>query len=78
MDQTSGLGYVNMQKNATEEVALEAKQLFRQYSMERGMTIKACQADNGIFRANEWQQVFYTKRQALTCIGINAHATPLT
>ena len=53
VDQASKLGYVYLQKTATVEETLEAKKAFQQYSMDRGVTIKAYHTNN--VKANKWQ-----------------------
>lgn len=64
-----------MQKTATVEEILAAKKAFQQYSMDRGVTIKAYHADNGIFKAKKWQQAYRHEKQELTFTGVNAHHT---
>ena len=62
-------------KNSTAEETLEAKKAFELYSLNRGVTIKAYHADNGIFRAKKWQQACIDARQRLSFTGVNAHHT---
>ena len=75
VDQASKLGYVYLQKTATVEETLQAKKSFQQYSWDRGVKILAYHADNGIFRANEWQQACQREQQPLTFVGVSAHHT---
>ena len=75
VDQASKMGYVYMQKTATCEETIEAKKAFEQHSLDHGVKIKAYHADNGIFRANEWQKSCRDSKQALTFTGVNSHHT---
>ena len=75
VDHASRLGYVHLQKTSTAEETLEAKRAFERYSLDRGVTIKAYHADNGIFRANKWQQACIESKQRLSFTGVNAHHT---
>jgi hypothetical protein len=54
VDQASRLSFVWLQKTATAEETLEGKTAFEQYARDRGITIQAYHADNGIFRAAKW------------------------
>jgi hypothetical protein len=42
----------------TAEETLEGKQAFEQYAKDRGITIQAYHADNGIFRAHKWVEAY--------------------
>ena len=52
VDQASRLGYVYLQKTASAEETLLAKYAFERYAADRGVTIRAYHADNGVFRAH--------------------------
>ena len=73
VDQASSLGYVHLQKTSSAEDTLEAKQAFELYCLGKGVTVKGYQADNGIFRANKWQQACLKARQRLIFTGVGAH-----
>ena len=75
VDHASRLGYVHLQKTATAEETIEGKQAFEVYAKDRGVTIKAYHADNGIFRANKWKAECTKHGQTLTFAGVNAHHT---
>ena len=67
--------YIYIQKTASCEKAIEAKKAFEQHSLVNGVKIKAYHADNGIFRANEWQKSYRGARQAFNFTGVNSHHT---
>ena len=74
IDQATRLGYVYLQKSATAEETILAKQAFEHFAANHGITqIKAYHADNGILKANQWVQECRTNGQPLTFTGINAH-----
>lgn len=73
VDQASRLGYVYLQKTATAEETILAKQAFEEYAANRGVIVKAYHADNGIFKANDWVKECHRKGQPLTFAGVNAH-----
>ena len=75
VDQASKLGYIYLQQTNSALEILEAKAAFQQHSLDRGVIIKAYHADNGIFKANDWQQACRNERQRLTFSGVNAHFT---
>ena len=73
VDQASRLSYVYLQKTATAEETLQGKEAFELYARERGVTIQAYHADNGIFKAYKWVMACRGKGQSLTFAGVNAH-----
>jgi transposase InsO family protein len=62
-----------LQKSTTADETLLGKQAFEQYAKDRGVTIKAYHADNGIFRAHKWVDACRSKGQLLTFAGVNAY-----
>ena len=73
VDQATGLGYIHLQKSADVDETLKGKALFEEYSRQRGVTIRAYQADNGIFRAHKWMDDCRNKNQSIMFTGVNAH-----
>jgi hypothetical protein len=73
VDQASRLSYVYLQKTATAEETLLGKEAFELHARERGVTILAYHADNGIFKAHKWVMACRGKGQSLTFAGVNAH-----
>ena len=73
VDQASHLSYVFLQKTATAEETLKGKQAWELYAREHGVIVKAYHADNGIFRANAWQDACRNSNQTLTFAGVNSH-----
>ena len=57
------------------EETLEAKQAYQQHSLDKGVIIRAYHADNGIFKANDWQNACMKEGQKLIFAGVNAHFT---
>ena len=54
VEQVAKLSFTYLQKTATAEETIEGKEAFERYALDRGVTIRAYHADNGIFRANKW------------------------
>ena len=75
VDQSSGYGYVHLQKGTTAEETLEGKKAFEMTCEKNGVRVSNYHADNGIFRANEWRRECARKGQGLTFSGVNAHHT---
>jgi hypothetical protein len=73
VDQASQLSFVWLQKTAIAEETLEGKTAFEQYVKDRGITVQAYHADNGIFRATKWVMACRTLGQSLSFAGVNAH-----
>ena len=73
VDQASRLGYVYLQKTATADETLVAKDAFERYAKDNGTTVNAYHADNGIFKAHAWVNNCTQKQQRLTFAGVNAH-----
>jgi hypothetical protein len=73
VDQATRLGFVYLQKTASADETLEGKEAFERYARDRGITIHAYHADNGIFKAYKWVEACRIKGQGLTFAGVNAH-----
>ena len=73
VDQASRFSFVWLQKTATAEETLEGKTAFEQYAKERGVTVQAYHAGNGIFKAYKWLTACKEKGQSLSFAGVNAH-----
>jgi hypothetical protein len=73
VDQASRLSFVYLQKTASADETLKGKEAFELYARERGITIRAYHADNGIFKAHKWVLACRSKGQSLTFAGVNAH-----
>jgi hypothetical protein len=73
VDQASKLSFTYLQKTATAEETLLGKAAFEHYAKDRGVTIQAYHADNGIFKANKWVLACRAQGQRLTFAGVNAH-----
>ena len=73
VDQATRFGYVHLQKSATAEETIEGKHAFQKIMLDRGITVRAYHADNGIFRANKWRDACAKEQQGLTFAGVNAH-----
>ena len=73
VDQASRLGCVCLQQTCSADETLVAKKAFEKHAEVRGVIIKGCHADNGIFRANAWVKQCRVQGQALTFAGVNAH-----
>ena len=55
VDQASRYGYVYLQKSPDAVETVMGKRSFESHMESLGVSVKAYQADNGIFRANKWQ-----------------------
>lgn len=73
VDQFSRYGYVHIQKTASAEETIEAKNCFERHMLSMGINIKSYHADNGIFRAHKWIQACREKQQEISFVGVNAH-----
>jgi hypothetical protein len=73
IDHASRLGFVYLQKGTTADETLEGKIAFEQCAKDRGVTIQAYHADNGIFRAHKWVEACINEGQLLIFAGVNAH-----
>ena len=67
------LSFTYLQKTATAEENIEGEESFYRYALDRGVTIRAYHADNGIFRVNKWVADCVRKGQPLTFAGVNAY-----
>jgi hypothetical protein len=73
VDQATRMGYVHLQKYASVEEMLDAKEAFEAFASTHGISVKAYHADNGIFIANKWVESCKKAGQGLTFAGINSH-----
>jgi len=73
VDHYSGLGYVYLQKKASVEETLKAKQAFERYALQRGVRIEHYHADNGVFKAKGWVDAVERQGQGLTFAAVGAH-----
>jgi hypothetical protein len=67
VDQSTGYGYVYLQKSISEEEA------FERHCLTMEVHVQHYHADNGIFAANAWRRSCQVNRQGLTFAGVNAH-----
>ena len=63
VDQVSRMGFVYLQKTCLAEETIEAKRAFEKYAANRGVTIQAYHADNGIFKAKKWMEECYQQNK---------------
>ena len=73
VDQFSGLGFVYLQKKASVEETVEAKNAFEHYALTMGVIVKAYHADNGVFKAKVWVKACHSKGQSITFAAVGAH-----
>ena len=73
VDQASRLGYVHLQRSSDAEETVQGKNIFEKYMQSLGVIVRGYQADNGIFRANKWQDACRERGQSLTFTDVNAH-----
>ena len=73
IDQASQMGFIYHQKTCSAEETIKVKRAFEKYAMNRGVTIQAYYADNGIFKAKRWMEECQQQKQNLTSAGVNAH-----
>jgi hypothetical protein len=73
VDQATRMGYVHLQKYASVEETLDAKEAFEAHASTHGISVKAYHADNGIFKANKWVESCKKAGQGLTFAGVNSH-----
>ena len=73
IDQASRMGFVYLQKTCSAKETIKAKRAFEKYAANRGVTVQAYHADNGIFTAKKWMDECHKQIQNLTFAGVNAH-----
>lgn len=73
VDWYSGFGYTHIQKGQSAAETMEAKQAFERKCLAHGIKVKHYHADNGIFRAREWQDDCKKQGQGLTFTGVDSH-----
>jgi hypothetical protein len=54
VDQSTGLGYVHLQKSPSADETVESKKAFEAFARSHGVSITQYHADNGIFKASLW------------------------
>ena len=70
--QASRMGFVYLQKTCSAEETIKAKKAFEKYATNRGVTVQAYHADNGVFKAKKWIEECQRQKQNLTFTGVNA------
>ena len=67
----------SLQKTATVEETLTAKQAFELFASSHGVHILNYHVENGVFRANNWIKACQSdpNPQGMTFAGVNAHHT---
>ena len=73
VDQATSLGFVFLQKTSTVEETLQGKRAFERYAINRGVSVRAYHADNGIFKAHGWVKACHDQGQDLTFAAVGAH-----
>jgi hypothetical protein len=73
VDHYSQLGYIHMQKDTTSKETLKAKQAFKLFAREHGITVKYYHAGNGRFVDNAWIASLAEENQSITYCGVIAH-----
>jgi hypothetical protein len=73
VNQVTRMGYVHLQKYASVEETLDAKEAVEAYTSTHGISVKAYHADNGIVKANKWVESCKKAGQGLTFAGVNSH-----
>ena len=73
VDQSTGLGYVHLQKSTSAEETVESKKAFEAFARSHGVSITQYHADNGIFKANLWLEACKASHQTITFAGVGAH-----
>ena len=73
VDQLSRFGYIHLQKTASAEETIEGKRAFEAIARREGVRIENYHADNGVFRANEWDAECKRLGQGMSYAGVNAH-----
>ena len=71
--QASRMGFIYLQKACSAEETIEAKRAFEKHAVNRGVTVQAYHADNGIFKAKKWTEECQQQKQNLSFAGVNAH-----
>ncbi len=61
IDHASHISFIYLQKSMTSDKTLEGKLTFQQYAKDRGVTIQAYHAHNGISRAQKWVETCCSK-----------------
>ena len=56
VDASTGYGYVNLQVQETAKETIQGKHAFEEHMGTMGVTVKIYHSNNGIFKANKWQE----------------------
>lgn len=75
VDQYSRYSYVYPQKSSSADETLMAKKAFELRMKEFGVKVEGYHCDNGVFRANKWQEACRNEKQNLSFSAVNAHYT---
>ena len=73
VDQATSLGFTFLQKTSMVEETLQGKLAFERFALNRGVTVRAYHADNGIFKAHGWVKACHDQGQDLTFAAVGAH-----
>ena len=73
VDQASKMGFIYLQITCSAEETIEAKRALEKYSANRGVTVQAYHANNGIFKVKKWIEECQRQKQNLTFAGVNVH-----
>ena len=72
-DHHSDLSFVYLQRQATSEETVQAKQAFEKYARQCGVIVKHYHADNGRFADNAFIEACNQAGQTISYCGVNAH-----
>jgi GAG-pre-integrase domain len=73
VDVSSSYAYVHLQRTASSDDTLMAKQEFERFSTTCGVQIQSCHADNGRFIDNKWVRDTQQKGQTMRYAAAYAH-----
>lgn len=73
VDNSSGHGFIHLQKTQTAAETLEGKELFKRKASLLGVKIQHCHSDDGIFSSKAWRGDCANKWQGVSHSGVNAH-----
>jgi hypothetical protein len=73
VDHASDLSFVHLQKTASSDETVEAKEHFERYARQHGVQVQHYHCDNGVFTSNSWREHCTVSRQGLSFARVNAH-----
>jgi transposase InsO family protein len=73
IDHASDLSFIHLQKTATVEETMEAKEAFERYAKQHGVLVQHYHSNNGVFTSHAWRDHCTDARQGLSFSGVNAH-----